>query len=485
MSDGTRDRKTVENHSTPSLLEPESRGGDTAEGGFGFQDGVILSAIPRWLAHEGFASFIRESIGDIESRWFDPASGEIIDTIEAKNHRMTPSPFWKEIDRFQRIASSPQHRHFRLACTTVSDDIKAIHEAIRRIRDPLPFYGSDSVVVTNSVDDFVKLVEEKGKDRATAMSLLHHVDIDEGWTDSKSHARGIFQQEAEKWLPGFDNLPGHQVGRVFDRLLVLVRERLNKPVTRKELESTISGVLERSNFFAMHPIRVETTTAHYAGTETAIRFRWDEFFGDNGRTYPPPPEWQHRIVDQLASARRWIADNRSQRRIIVGGERRLSTSVAVGSQFPAVAGSNVELEYRGEIWATDSYPQAGDFYDIFETRNGAMGKALVVIVDILRDISEAVNAACAELGLRSLPVSHFHGARPVASARQANTIVCFIKQAIEQRLHETGAENIHLFLACPAPLAVFLGHRLNATAPIQCYEWTGGCSYVPTCHLRS
>ena len=229
MTDGTHDRKTVRNPSTPSLLEPESRGGDTAEGGFGFQDSVILSAIPGWLAHEGFASFIRESIGDIESRWFDPASGEVIDTIEAKNHHVTPSTFWKEVDRFQRIASSSQHRRFALACTTVSDDVKTIREAMRRIRDPAPFYGSDSVVLTNSVDDFVKLVEEKGKDRATAMFLLRRVDIHDGCSDSKSHAKGIFQQEAEKWLPGFDSLSGHQVGRIFDRLLALCA-RLDKPV---------------------------------------------------------------------------------------------------------------------------------------------------------------------------------------------------------------------------------------------------------------
>ena len=38
---------------------------------------------------------------------------------------------------------------------------------------------------------------------------------------------------------------------------------------------------------------------------------------------------------------------------------------------------------------------------------------------------------------QSVPVSRFHGGQPIESARQANTIVSFIKLSIEQRLHET------------------------------------------------
>ncbi len=485
MSNNNGSKKKAKDYSTPSLLEPESRGGDTAEGGFSFQDGVVLATIPEWLAHEGFGAFIRESIGDVESRWFEPATGEIVDAIEAKNHRITPAPFWNEIERFQTMASSPQYRCFTLACTTVSEEIKAISEAMRRIRDPAAFYGDDSTVVMNSVDDFAKLVEEKGRTRTDAEFLLSRVDVSVGWTSSRSSAEGMFRQGAEKWIPGFSELSGRQVGCVFNRLLALVHARLNQPITRKEMESAICAALEDDGFFANHRIRVETTTSGFAGTETAMRFEWDRFFGGNERIYPAPRDWQSEVVEQLEAARTWITENRSQRRIVLSGERRLSTLVALGSQFPAVAGFNIDLEYRGTVWATDSHSQAEDVYNIVEMHVGETGSELVVIVDILRNVSEAVNAACTELGLKGLPVIRFHGSEVINSDRQANTVVRFIKQSIKRRLHGIGAETIHLFLACPAPLALFLGHRLNATAEIQCYEWTGASSYVPTCYLRT
>jgi hypothetical protein len=52
-------------------------------------------------------------------------------------------------------------------------------------------------------------------------------------------------------------------------------------------------------------------------------------------------------------------------------------------------------------------------------------------------------------------------------------------------LVHAGSKQVHLFFAGPAFLALFLGHRLNATAPIQCYERVSTGQYVPTCRLFS
>jgi hypothetical protein len=164
--------------------------------------------------------------------------------------------------------------------------------------------------------------------------------IQHGWTSSKSFAEGMFRQAAEKWLPGFSDLPGHKVGRVFARLLSLVRERLNQPIARREVEAAICAALENQNFFANHRIRVETTTSTFAGSKTAIRFDWDQFFGGNGREYPALPVWQRDLVGQVTATRQWLAENRSQRRIVLGGERRLSTSITLGSLLPAVRPCN-------------------------------------------------------------------------------------------------------------------------------------------------
>lgn len=84
--------------SRPSLLEPESTGGDIAEGGFEFQRNLILYKIPYWLSFEGFTSLIWESIGDIEAKFFLPGKGLVNEAVEAKNHQVTPKEFWDEIE---------------------------------------------------------------------------------------------------------------------------------------------------------------------------------------------------------------------------------------------------------------------------------------------------------------------------------------------------------------------------------------------------
>jgi hypothetical protein len=91
------------NSLSPSLLEPESRGGDTAGSGFDFQSNLILVKIPYWLSYHGFTAFIQESISDIETKFFVPSQGMIIEAIEAKNRRITPNLFWQEIERFQNM----------------------------------------------------------------------------------------------------------------------------------------------------------------------------------------------------------------------------------------------------------------------------------------------------------------------------------------------------------------------------------------------
>ena len=99
--------------------------------------------------------------------------------------------------------------------------------------------------------------------------------------------------------------------------------------------------------------------------------------------------------------------------------------------------------------------------------------------DIVKDVEADLN----RLGLASLPTLNIHSAQAIQSPRQLNAIVREIKDRISRAQHLTSARRIDLFLAGPAPLALFLGHRLNAAANIQCYEQVKSGQYVPTCYL--
>lgn len=79
---------------------------------------------------------------------------------------------------------------------------------------------------------------------------------------------------------------------------------------------------------------------------------------------------------------------------------------------------------------------------------------------------------------------HIFGDKPIISPEQTNKAVQEIKKMINSFIVESGAKKIHLFFAGPAFLALFLGHRMNATADVQLYERISPNNYQQTCLLR-
>lgn len=127
---------TEDDRLTPSLLEPQSRGGEIAGDGFSFQDHIILARIPTWLAQEGFTAMVQESIGDFETKFFFPGHGFIKELLEVKDHQLQPSEFWSEIKRFQeKDAGSPDtYRRFTLIAAGASKELQPLVNGLNRIR---------------------------------------------------------------------------------------------------------------------------------------------------------------------------------------------------------------------------------------------------------------------------------------------------------------------------------------------------------------
>lgn len=471
--------------STPSLLESRSSGGETAQKGFIFQDGVLLSQLPKWLAHEGFTTLIRESMGDTEVKFFIPGQDSVIDFWETKDHPLTPSEFWDEIARFKEIhAGSPHtYRSFTLASVGLSANIKSIETALRRVRNPYEFYGPQSPVIDDSYQDFEDRVVSTGHLREDARFLFDRVLILSDFGAAHHNADGLFRKGVDYWLPEFRDLRSRDIGMVFTKLQSLVKSRLNSLISRKEIEAAILEVLGQ-NCPPQRPISIRTSTAAEPCRQTDLCLDWGDFFGGENRQYPSSVEWNTKLLGQLRETHTWILRNRSVRRIHLSGNRRLSSSLAIGSVFSAVSGFAIDLEYRDETWSTDAHPDSNTpAYEFATTEIAGNGSNLVVVVGLAREILADVKAALTTLNLGRASILHLHGTRPVISSQQVNAAVGYLKQAISKQMTKTGASQLHLFFSGPSHLALFLGHRLNATAPVQCYEWTGGSTYVPTCKI--
>jgi hypothetical protein len=471
----------------PSLLEPQSRGGDVGEGGINFQAEVVLSFIPKWLRMEGFTSMLREGMVDTEAMFFVPGRGYRKEAVEVKDHSVIPSKFWAEFDRFKELeaAAPSEYQWFTFAAAGLSQELRPLANGLRRIRDPYAFYEG-SAIMDNSYEEYVRLVKDAGRNEQDADFLFRRVLIDGSLSTARDHGFALFQYSLQEHLPGFRDLPGSMLRDVYADLSAFVKGRRNKPIFRSELERVLRNRISERDLPPPNPVRIHTAfdELETEADRTALRFAGAHFFGAGPEGCPPPEAWNSRLMGELRETKDWILKHRQTRRIALTGSRRLSSSLAIGSVFSAVAGFSVEMTYReGTLWATDAhagsdtpdYPIAPD-----DLSHLAKADRLAVSVGIIRDIAAEVEGSLSLSGLGDVPTLHIKGGIPLISPQQTNLAVGKIKRLISGALSITGARQVDLFFAGPAFLALFLGHRLNATAPVQCYERIEPGRYVPT-----
>lgn len=473
----------------PSLLERQSRGGDIAEGGINFQADVVLSMTPKWLKMEGFTSMLREGMLDAEAKFFVPGRGYKREGIEVKNHSITKSEFWSEIEQFKQIerGSGGDYQWFTLASAGLHGDLHPLVNNLRSIRDPYDFY-ENSHIFENSYNDYLARVRAMGKTDEDADFLFRKVLILKDLSVAADFGKALFKQSLEDNLPYHRDFTPRILEEIYTELSTFVRGRRNQTITRNEIEANLRARVPAQFQPPNYPIHVHTAISEIEtdADSSALRFKWADFFAGEDRNYPPPEVWNERLVTELLETKNWILERRTTRRVYLTGNRRLSTSLAIGSIFSAVAGFSVDMQQRAEqIFATDAHAalETPDYEIQSQLLGSEKGERLVVSIGILRDVVPEVNEYLEKQRLDSLPRLHIKGDAPIISPEQANLVARKIKNLISENVVRSGAQQIDLFIAAPAFLALFLGHRLNATAPVQCYERVAVSQYEPTCLL--
>jgi hypothetical protein len=322
MSDGQK---------KPNLLELEAVGGDIAEGGFKFQDHLILERIPVWLACDGFTGMIREALGDTEARFFTPGLGVTREFLEYKNHKMTPAAFWPEIERFRTMDTAHPRGYWRfvLVCTDVSDVLRPILNDLRRLRDALPFYSSVPTIQEASYKPFVQAVQKLGKDENMAAFLFQKVFINADPPKYVEQGFEAFRGSLERHFPVFQDKPARAARSAWEALSALVGSCKAKPINRAELEAAIwSGGGGQP---MVGPIRITTANEPLVGGwELApdLLFDWSAFSGGAERKFPPLDIWNEMVVGQLRAAREWIVATKTlstylpvRAEALIGGRR--------------------------------------------------------------------------------------------------------------------------------------------------------------------
>jgi hypothetical protein len=472
----------------PSLTERESSGGDTARRGFRYQDDIVLSYIPYWLSLEGFSEMISEAVGDVEAKFFVPGKGFEREFIEFKDKILPANEFWKEIDRFLQLHEEAPgtFRWFTLVSRGLSKDLHPLLNTLRRTRKPYGFYDDGSAIRGNSYRDFERRVMALGRTSDDARFLFERVLIRSD-VSSVSGDPGLFISSIQEHLPQFLALPGTSLQEIASSLRDLIRRKEIGPINRLELEACFAKVPGGENLLESSPIRIDVQHGKDVIVGKDLVFDWAPFFGDADRRFPPPETWNGAMVGSLIQTRDWIDRWRKKKRILLKGNHRLSTFLAIGSGFSAVAGFALDYRYREETWSTDAHAAAdtASYEWTPEVRDCASSGEIAVSIGVMRDIKREVREDLGKRGLGGIPERHIFGASPIVSAQHANKAVMSAKEIIAATARATGAKLIHLYVAGPAVFALFLGHRLNGTCDAQVYQWEAGTNtYMPACRLN-
>lgn len=469
----------------PTLLDSEARGGDTAEGGFSFQEAVMMTSIPSWLAEDGFTMAIREAMADTEAAYFLPGHGLVRDAIEAKDYSLTPALFWDEIGRFRVMdrGSPGTFQWFTLASTGVSDALSPLVNGLRRARDPYEFYDPTSGVAEASFAQYIEKVKTLGHSSDEAHFLFERTLITHDWTPGGANAEAVFRQRLEDHFPEFAGYPAAASKTAFQNLLALVKSRKAKPIHRREIEAVLDAARPMGQPCPTRSLRVHTAKDDAVRPAGAIKFDWRDFFGGETRTYPPAAAWK-RVTAELAATVRWIKETGRPRSIRLSGDRRLSVAIALGAHFSAVAGFTVEMEHRGEVWSTARHAtSATKRQKIDESFNPGTGAGLVVSIGVIRAVAGDVDAYVQSSEIAESPSLHLHVPEAISSPEEANALAAQLKELIASKAAEIRPSGIHLFYGGPSHLALFLGHRWNTSLPTQLYEWCQPMVYCPTVRI--
>lgn len=456
----------------PSLLDREATGGFHSESGSVFQANVVVGAVCRWLADEGFSALIRESLGDVEANFFVPGMGFQKEFIEAKTHPVEVSEFWNEINRFIELDTCHPgiYRSFTLASPDIHKSLKPIVNGLDRVRNPVEFYGRSSSVISLSYEDFEKLVKKQKRSEKEAQFIFEKVSVslDLG---GQSHGN-ILYEHLKNYLPEYHKLSIAEVNAIYISLRDFLHVRKNQPYSRIEIETIFKENIEPQHQPPPKPINFNIGSEQL----TVLQFQWDEF---SGETVPSSARWNEKVIGELEQTRSWILANRTERRIKVNGMYRLPTALAIGAVYSATSGFSLDVTHRESIFstadgvATDGVPSPYQ-WQVTQVDGTAEAGRLIVTIGVVSRLAGDVETYVRQNTAQPGPILHLYNSAPLLSAQQASSAVASAKQLIKENLAGTTSNQIDLFLATPSWFATFFGYRSSSLPPIQTYQ------FVPT-----
>lgn len=268
-----------------------------------------------------------------------------------------------------------------------------------------------------------------------------------------------------------------------------------KAEAKAEAETRERGVLVYCHCFGALPKEMP---------EQAYQLDWRAYFDSRAipRRVPNPAIWRKTLLPQLTALAQEIPP---PNQVCLRGSASLAAGFAFGQTFKEVARYGVEVEQFAEggmqRWRSSQKgpPESARPDWLSQTLPGqpAASDGVVIILanprQVLGQIVGAVGAYWDEReNFEQGRCQKFRGVLILEAAAtgqekrhvenwEAVGLAQASNELLRQFIRQTQPKMLHLFLAVPLTLAVFLGHQWNALGKKgRCYEWVGGDKvYLP------
>lgn len=195
----------------------------------------------------------------------------------------------------------------------------------------------------------------------------------------------------------------------------------------------------------------------------------------------PDADRRHRLKHSLSDTVSAVLASYGPGAVQVNAKTHLSVAVALGHALREPTGAVPHVQIGDQRWAAQAHlvDEADRLIETLGSDGPVGARTVAVEVSVTRDVTRGVDLASANGAGPYLQRRRF--TPPGGPARDAvtdewlaNAWAGQIVTGIDALSREYRAEEVHLFLACPLPLAVLIGWRLNACGPITIFEWADG-----------
>ncbi|PWJ89526.1 hypothetical protein C8D77_107170 [Mesorhizobium loti] len=476
-----------------SLLSPDAMGGLNAGKGFDFQTRYTVCHLPIWLQDGAFHQLFTEGTGDIDIRYVEDGKSRR-KHLQTKDHDVAPAEFKEVIEAFRGFdARMPDvYQEFRLACPSLSQQMRPIETGLSRFRNAKPFYDDEVPALAQTQADLDERMRNVGLG-SEEIAFIHgkvFIDVGHGDLAHDDRALDIF---IGRMLghPEFANKIRSMVLPAYAALLAKIGASKGVVLDKSSLETLLrSAVLADLSQDASVTLWIHNWTKETFTPLADYELDWAPLFDRAARKVPAPDAWTNDLVPQLDALRKQIMAAGAVRTIRLRGKCALSTGVALGATFPAVGGWTFEIPQppAKDHWRSDAVPTPGYALQTEVTEANPSGTDLVLGLNIRGDGRADVMRYIESTGhtpnafVFMAPPSQ--GSQSIGGDSDAVAMATAVREELGKLLKVRQLRMTKLFFYGPFALSVFLGQQLTSIGKIQLFEYQDP-SYVPSCLLKT